>query len=336
MAVWICLPELPIKFYDSSVLQEIGEAIGLVLRTNSYTVTGTRASYAHLCIQLNLTKPLIIAVRVVKMLQKIMYEGISSLCFYYGRLGHKQENYSFCIQATAKVEEVEPPSHSAGNQKDQSNDTNFGEWMLVTKKKRSVQSGRGSGTKLPSHQLDSNARATKGKEGIFNSDLTPFNPKLTFQFKASHALGAVGTVGITSEPHDFGGSYMHKGCVKTTKSNSYASMDLLSSGHDVQSDHKEGQVNRKGKATLSSHERKSSHAKGKKSLKRPTPNSSSCQKSFLPKGSSSPANVPHWPPLSPSAHNGMGNMARKQGHCHPRRGDSPDQSCSDRHDGVVR
>ena len=100
-----------------------------------------RASYACLCIQINLTRPLITTVRVGKLRQKIMYEGISSFSFCCGILGHKQENCSFCIQVTAKVGEVEPPSHSAGNQKDQPNDTNFGEWMLVTKKKRSVQSG---------------------------------------------------------------------------------------------------------------------------------------------------------------------------------------------------
>ena len=64
--------------------------------------------------------------------------------------------------------------------------------------------------------------------------------------------------------------------------------------------------------------------------------SASSPKSSLPEGSLSPIHVTHYPFISPSAHNGMGNMAQKQGHCHPRRGDSPDQSCPDGHSGMVR
>ena len=97
MAVWIRFPELPIEFYDSSILREIGSAIGPVLRIDSYTAMGTRASYARLYVQVNLTKSLITAVRVGKLHQKVLYEGISSLCFCCGRLGHKLENCSYCV-----------------------------------------------------------------------------------------------------------------------------------------------------------------------------------------------------------------------------------------------
>lgn len=139
-----------------------------------------------------------------------------------------------------------------------------------------------------------------------------------------------------SDKRDFGGSYTHKRRVETAKSSSNASLSPSSSGHDVQSDQKAEQLIRKGKAALFSQDKKSSHVKGKKSLKRPTPDSSSNQKSFLPEGSSNLANVSDRPPLSLSACNGVGDMAQKQGHCHPRRGVSPDQSCFDGHNGVVR
>ena len=46
VAVWVRLPELPIEFYDNSVLLEIGKAIGPVLRIDSYTASGARGSYA--------------------------------------------------------------------------------------------------------------------------------------------------------------------------------------------------------------------------------------------------------------------------------------------------
>uniref|UniRef100_A0A7N2N4Z5 Endonuclease/exonuclease/phosphatase domain-containing protein n=1 Tax=Quercus lobata TaxID=97700 RepID=A0A7N2N4Z5_QUELO len=59
VAMWVSLLELPIEFYDNSVLLEIGKAIRLVLRINSYIASGLRGSYARLCLQINLTKPLI-------------------------------------------------------------------------------------------------------------------------------------------------------------------------------------------------------------------------------------------------------------------------------------
>lgn len=88
MVVWIRLPELPIEFYDRLVLQEIGSAIGPVLRIDAYTASGSRGSYARLCVQVDLEKPLINMIRIGKCRQSVLYEGISALCFSCGRLGH--------------------------------------------------------------------------------------------------------------------------------------------------------------------------------------------------------------------------------------------------------
>ena len=97
-------PELPIEFYDIEFLKEIGSAIGPVLRIDSYTAAGSRGSYARLCIQIDLDKPLIKSIRIGRLVQQVKYEGISSLCFCCGRLGHKQENFA---TKSRKITEVE-------------------------------------------------------------------------------------------------------------------------------------------------------------------------------------------------------------------------------------
>ena len=102
MANWVRLLELPIEFYDTTILRQIGSAIGLVLRTDSFTASGSRGSYARLCIQINLEKPLINIVRVRHLKQKFMYKGTGSLCFCCGRLGHKQENCCYKIRPNEK------------------------------------------------------------------------------------------------------------------------------------------------------------------------------------------------------------------------------------------
>ena len=80
--MWVRFPELPIEFYDMEVLKEIGSAIGPVLRIDSYTATGSRGSYAMLCIQIGLDKPLIKSFRIGRLVQQVKYEGISSLFFF--------------------------------------------------------------------------------------------------------------------------------------------------------------------------------------------------------------------------------------------------------------
>ena len=68
-------PELPIEFYDIKVLKEIGSAIGPMLRIDSYTITGSRGSYARLCIQIDLDKPLIKSIRIGRLVQLIFAVG---------------------------------------------------------------------------------------------------------------------------------------------------------------------------------------------------------------------------------------------------------------------
>ena len=65
VAVWIKFLELLIEFYDREVLKEIGSAIGPVLCIDSYTASRSRGSYARLCVQVDLEKPLVNMVRAI-------------------------------------------------------------------------------------------------------------------------------------------------------------------------------------------------------------------------------------------------------------------------------
>nr|POF19787.1 hypothetical protein CFP56_24784 [Quercus suber] len=54
-----CLLELPIEYYDHSVLKEIGEAIGPILRIGTHTAAESKGCFARLCVQVNLDKPIV-------------------------------------------------------------------------------------------------------------------------------------------------------------------------------------------------------------------------------------------------------------------------------------
>lgn len=119
-------PELPIEFYDIEVLKEIGSAIGPVLRIDSYTAIGSRGSYARLCIQIEINKPLITSICIGRMVQQVKYKGISTLCFSCGCFGHKQE----IAKSKSLVREEEKFSNM-----------NYGLGMLVTRRKSLVRNG---------------------------------------------------------------------------------------------------------------------------------------------------------------------------------------------------
>lgn len=70
-------------------------------------------------------------------------------------------------------------------------DPNFGDWMLVTRKKNPIRTGQNRGTNLPHQQLNTFPKENKGKEGNSNT-LTLVNPDLTFQFKVGPPFRAVG------------------------------------------------------------------------------------------------------------------------------------------------
>lgn len=97
--------ELPIEYYEESVLRDIGKAIGPVLRVDTYTTLEAKGRFARLCVQVNLDKPIVKAIKVGGIRQPVQYEGISSLCFFCGRVGQKSKGCPYRAQWPVQVHE---------------------------------------------------------------------------------------------------------------------------------------------------------------------------------------------------------------------------------------
>ena len=144
MAVWVRFPELPIEFYDASVLKEIGSFIGPILLINSYTASETRGGYARLCVQIDLNKPLINSIQVGRLVQKVLYEGIPFLYFYCGKLGHKQENCRLKVRKPSGEDEAQVSLKTNKISDKVQPEPNYGPWMAVTRKNVPVRMGKAS------------------------------------------------------------------------------------------------------------------------------------------------------------------------------------------------
>nr|POE73168.1 hypothetical protein CFP56_58664 [Quercus suber] len=108
-------------------------------------------------------------------------------------------------------------------QQDEQIEPNFGEWMLVSRKRNLVKNGQARGTKLPQQQLVVTSKGTKGKKGNVSS-LTPFKLDLTFQFKVGLAYRVVEASESPITPYDLRkdtcGTNRHNGVVRRGSCNS--------------------------------------------------------------------------------------------------------------------
>lgn len=155
IVVWIHLCELPIELYDAEVLKQIGESIGKVLRIDSHTAMEARGKYARLCIQVDVNKPLVNTICIGHFEQAVTYEGIHSLCFSCGRLGHKVDGCPYtvrnerepliptekaqtsCSDITRDTHDAQPssPAYVSVDVGDSSQvDGHYGPWMVVERR----------------------------------------------------------------------------------------------------------------------------------------------------------------------------------------------------------
>nr|POE97443.1 uncharacterized protein CFP56_05438 [Quercus suber] len=171
IAVWIRLSELPIEYYNVEALHLIGKAIGNVLRVDTHTTAEARGRFARLCVQVDVTKPLVTAVLIGKLEQPVSYEGIHMLCFDCGRMGHRRENCPYSIRKDVTSQETtasEPKKDRPGscnshgthankggvgyneivpemvqeNVVENVHDSTYGPWIVVSRKVKGVRSQR--------------------------------------------------------------------------------------------------------------------------------------------------------------------------------------------------
>ena len=74
------------------------EAIGNVLRIDTFTASETRGRFARICVQMDVGKPLATAIMIGRLEQQICYEGIHKMCFGCGQLGHRKEKCPYIIR----------------------------------------------------------------------------------------------------------------------------------------------------------------------------------------------------------------------------------------------
>ncbi|CAI0393759.1 unnamed protein product, partial [Linum tenue] len=129
--VWIQFPDLPIELYHPEAVLRIASKVGKPIRVDRATETGARAKFARVCIEADLTKPLVTQFKVAGVEYDIQYEGLTNICFHCGKYGHPQTR---CPALHATPEEPKTPDQSS--QRKPRHEEPYGEWMIAKRRER--------------------------------------------------------------------------------------------------------------------------------------------------------------------------------------------------------
>ncbi|XVF24392.1 hypothetical protein REPUB_Repub13aG0124000 [Reevesia pubescens] len=138
VAAWVHFPGMPLEFYDGDILKKMGNILGQTLMIDKNTLVASRGRYARMCVEIDLTKPLIPRIYIGGRWQRVEYKGLGMLCFQCGKFGHAKEQCDVLqndntVLPNEKVDKQPKDTHFHNND---GTDSKYGPWMIATKRVR--------------------------------------------------------------------------------------------------------------------------------------------------------------------------------------------------------
>ncbi|KAJ4828024.1 hypothetical protein Tsubulata_035103 [Turnera subulata] len=90
--VWIQFPKLYQEFYDRDILLRVARRAGRPIKVDEVTLKSSRVKYARVCVEIDLTKPLVSKFRLKRRVWRVAYEGLDMVCFTCGLYDHTMDN----------------------------------------------------------------------------------------------------------------------------------------------------------------------------------------------------------------------------------------------------
>ncbi|CAN1824962.1 hypothetical protein LINPERHAP1_LOCUS30969 [Linum perenne] len=110
----------------------IGNFIGKTVRVDLATTIGARGRYARVCVEVDVTKPLLGKYMIEDKELKIEYESLENMCYDCGFYGHKRETCQLMVVSENDTAREVQTNAIEPEVEDQST----GEWMTVKRRNR--------------------------------------------------------------------------------------------------------------------------------------------------------------------------------------------------------
>lgn len=105
VVVWLKIPKLPLELYNANCLKRIGSALGTLLKLDRATSIHSRGKFARMCVEVDLSQPLISHLLIRGHQLQIEYEGLHLICFSCGCYGHRADQ---CQGSQSSMKEKDP------------------------------------------------------------------------------------------------------------------------------------------------------------------------------------------------------------------------------------
>jgi hypothetical protein len=86
--VWIRIPSLNLVYYDESLLWALASLVGTPVKVDLHTLNVARGRFARICVEVDLTKPVVGCVGINGEWYQVQYEGLHIICTQCGCYGH--------------------------------------------------------------------------------------------------------------------------------------------------------------------------------------------------------------------------------------------------------
>ncbi|XP_031097086.1 uncharacterized protein LOC116001342 [Ipomoea triloba] len=110
LLVWIRFPSLPIEYFEEDFLMKIGKEVDRPVKVDYTASLISKRKFARICVELDMSKPLLSKFTLAEEVWQIEYEGIHMICFKCGIYGHKVGQCDSEENREANVAEEQPPS----------------------------------------------------------------------------------------------------------------------------------------------------------------------------------------------------------------------------------
>ncbi|CAN1167633.1 hypothetical protein LINPERHAP2_LOCUS27344 [Linum perenne] len=112
-------------------VNRIGNYIGETIRMDLATSEGARARYVRVCVEIDLTKPLLGKYMIEDRVYHIVYESLENICFTCGFYGHKDD-----ACPTIHKDPVVPQADEARMEQEVETEGDIGQWMTVCRRQK--------------------------------------------------------------------------------------------------------------------------------------------------------------------------------------------------------
>ncbi|CAN1162796.1 hypothetical protein LINPERHAP2_LOCUS24677 [Linum perenne] len=126
---WVRLPKLPIHFFNQLAVTRIGNCIGKTVRLDLATSEGARAKYARVCVEVDLSKPLLGKYMIDNRTFLVEYESLQNICTSCGFYGHKADGCKPTLVPNSDGAQFEESSTNV-----EPIEEAVGDWMVVNRR----------------------------------------------------------------------------------------------------------------------------------------------------------------------------------------------------------